>query len=56
MSTHDLPYPPDFQIDYHTDLCQHRREAGPQIPRGGRRLEGIDNLEAIPVGYFAGIL
>jgi hypothetical protein len=22
MSTHDLPYPPDFQIDYHTDLCQ----------------------------------
>jgi hypothetical protein len=26
MSTHDLPYPPDFDRNYHTDWHQHRVE------------------------------
>jgi hypothetical protein len=25
MSTHHIPYPPDFDVDYHADLCEQRR-------------------------------
>jgi len=39
-----IPYPPDFQIDYHHDLCQQRREAAIKSLAVGDVLSQIDDL------------
>jgi hypothetical protein len=42
-----IPYPPDYQIDYHADLCQHRREAALNALTVGDVLSVIDDLMAL---------
>jgi hypothetical protein len=46
MSTHDLPYPPDFQIDYHTDHHEERRRRALTSLALGDVLSEIDDLIA----------
>lgn len=40
----NIPYPPDFEIDYHHDLCQQRREVALKSLAVGDVLSGIDDL------------
>jgi hypothetical protein len=46
MSTHDLPYPPDFHIDYHADHHEERRRRALQFLDVGDVLAQVDDLIA----------
>jgi hypothetical protein len=46
MSTHDLPYPPDFDVNYHADLHEARRRRAFKSLDVGDVLAEVDDLIA----------